>query len=279
MKENQICELLHLDKPTCIVDIGALGGYEEYGRLLNLGIATLVGFEPQREAYDKLVANNTDPNVRYLRKAVGDGYSHTLNVCAAPGFSSLFTPDPQKLKRFIHFPEWARVMYTEVVDTELLNVVPEDIDYIKIDAQGSELMVFSNNQDKLRNVSVIQTEVSFVTLYQGQPTFGDVDVELRRQGFIPHHFVDLNRRMILPAYRPSDEFAAMNQLLEADLVYVKDWTKPERLSASQLKHMAVIAHYCYQSYDLAFYCFCQLIERGAIDCAAADLYWQETGKV
>ena len=40
---------------------------------------------------------------------------------------------------------------------------------------------------------------------------------------------------------------AVNQLLEADLVYVRDFTHPELMDDEQLKHLALIAHHCYQS--------------------------------
>ena len=43
----------------------------------------------------------------------------------------------------------------------------------------------------------------------------------------------------------------MNQLLEADVVYVRDFTFPDKMSSEQLKHLALIAHHCYGSYDLA----------------------------
>jgi hypothetical protein len=34
----------------------------------------------------------------------------------------------------------------------------------------------------------IQAEISFVVLYKNQPSLGDVDLELRSQGFVPHCF-------------------------------------------------------------------------------------------
>ena len=60
-------------------------------------------------------------------------------------------------------------------------------------------------------------------LYPGQPVFGDIDLELRSQGFIPHMFPALNKRMILPLHFSDNIYAAMNQLLEADIVYVRDF--------------------------------------------------------
>ncbi|MEJ3816632.1 FkbM family methyltransferase, partial [Campylobacter jejuni] len=60
------------------------------------------------------------------------------------------------------------------------------MDYLKIDVQGSELAVFQNGRRRLAEAVVIQTEVSFLPLYKKQPVFGEIDLELRSQGFIPH---------------------------------------------------------------------------------------------
>lgn len=88
-------------------------------------------------------------------------------------------------------------------------------------------------------------------LYKGQPVFGDIDLELRTLGYIPHMFANINKRMILPLRNTEEPYAAVNQLLEADIVYVRDFTQPEKMSSEQLKHLALVAHHCYGSYDLA----------------------------
>src|ERR1019366_6359747 len=59
-------------------------------------------------------------------------------------------------------------------------------------------------------------------------------------------------------------YAALNQLLEADMVYVRDFTQPQRMSDEQLKHLAIIAHHCYRSFNLATNCILHLCQRQAI---------------
>lgn len=80
---------------------------------------------------------------------------------------------------------------TEVIGATQINTRRLDdisgitrVDYLKIDIQGGELDVFRHAKRKLAEASVIQTEVSFVGLYENQPSFGEIDIELRRQGFI-----------------------------------------------------------------------------------------------
>ena len=126
---------------------------------------------------------------------------------------------------------------------------------------------------------VIQTEVAFLTLYKGQPGFGEVDVELREQGFMPHCFamfgdMAVKQWPISPCVVNSQPRWALNQLLEADLVYIRDMSRPELLSDEQLKHMAMIVHHSYQSYDLAIRCLVLLEQRAAVEPGTAERYVQ-----
>jgi hypothetical protein len=144
-------------------------------------------------------------------------------------------------------------------------VIAEDaLDFLKIDVQGGELTAIENGRHCLASAVTIQTEVSFFPLYEKQPTFAEIDQVLRTLGFIPHTFAAINRRMIAPLFDERNPYAALNQLLEADMVYVRDFTQPQRMSDEQLKHLAIIAHHCYRSFDLATNCILHLCQRQAI---------------
>jgi len=86
--------------------------------------------------------------------------------------------------------------------------------------------------------------------------------ELRAQGFVPHAFPAIKKWMIAPL-STDDPYAALNQLLEADIVYVRDFSRPDKMSSEQLKHLALVAHHCYGSWDLAANCIHHLAARGA----------------
>nr|WP_244567251.1 FkbM family methyltransferase [Escherichia coli] len=49
---------------------------------------------------------------------------------------------------------------------------------LKIDTQGSELNILVGGEQVLNNTLCIQLEVSFIPLYEGQPSFGEIDVYL-----------------------------------------------------------------------------------------------------
>jgi hypothetical protein len=152
-------------------------------------------------------------------------------------------------------------------------VIAEDaLDFLKIDIQGGELTAIENGRNCLAHAVAIQTEVSFLPLYQKQPTIAELDQALRKLGFIPHAFASIRRRMIAPLFDRRDPYAALNQLLEADLVYVRNFTQTDAMTDEQLKHLAIIAHHCYGSFDLATNCIFQLCQRQVIAADSLQRY-------
>jgi hypothetical protein len=91
-------------------------------------------------------------------------------------------------------------------------------------------------------------------------------------------FDKISKRMILPLHFSDNLYGAINQLLEADIVYVRDFTQPDKMSDEQLKHLALIAHHCYGSYDLAARCTNVLAERGKIAADGLGQYLAILGK-
>lgn len=257
LKQDIICEILQVDRLTEIVDIGAnpIDGEPPYKPMMDSGLCRVTGFEPQEQALAELLAKKGN-NERYLPYAVGDGETHILNICRGSGMTSLFDPDQKSFEIFQSLKPMAEVVKRISVETRRLDDIAEIslIDFLKIDIQGGELSVFSNGKKLLENTVAIQTEVSFFKLYKNQPSIGDIDVELRHQGFIPHCFASVKQWPIAPAIINNDNRQPLNQLLEADIVYTRDFSLPDLLSDDQLKHMALIFHNCYRSFDLAMRC-------------------------
>jgi FkbM family methyltransferase len=257
-------DLVRCSRPTSVLDIGAnlVDGDPPYQRMLDGGLCTVTGFEPQQRALAEL-EQRKGPMERYLPYVVGDGQTHRLKVTRAEGMTSLLTPDDNQLRLFTGFPEWGSVVEEIDVQTHRLDDLDiDDFDLLKIDIQGAELMVFQHGRQRLRNAVAVQTEVSFVPLYRDQPTFGDVDRELRSQGFVPHSMPALKRWAIAPTMFGGDFRIPGNQLLEADFVYVRDLAYPESMSSEQLSHLAMIAFHIYGSVDLAVFCVIELQRRG-----------------
>lgn len=266
--------LLAPERLTSVVDIGAnpIGGDPPYKPMLKKRLSRVFGFEPQREALAELNARKSDLET-YLPYIAGNGEQARLRICVAQGMTSLLEPDPQMMKHFPGFTEWARIVAETRVATRRLDDIAEidAMDYLKIDVQGSELMIFQNGRQRLADTAIIQSEVSFLPLYKKQPVFSEIDLELRGQGFIPHALISIDRRMIWPMVG-ADPYAAIHQLVEADAVYIRDFTRPEAISTEQFKHLALVAHHCYASYDLASICIQHLINRQAVAPGAGGRY-------
>jgi FkbM family methyltransferase len=258
--------LLLPQRLTEIVDIGACSTDDlpPYKPMLDAGLCRVTGFEPHPESFEQLMQTR-GPQEHYFPFVVGDGKRHNLTLYPGRrrGMSSLFEVDPAIFALFPEFIACTKSPEMIEVQTQKLDDITEiqSLDYLKIDIQGGELAVFQSGKARLANAVVVQTEVSFITIYKGQPTFAEVDFELRGQGFLPHCFPSVLKWPIYPnIWRP------LNQLLEADIVYVRDFIRCS-MNDEQLKHLALIAHHCYRSFDLALHCIMLLERRGVLSGA------------
>lgn len=249
-----LAQILGITLVVDVVDVGAnpIDGNPPYKQLLNRKAARVVGFEPNRDALARLKSKK-GPNETYLRYAVADGQRHTLHICQAQGMTSLLRPNQALYQYFRGFPDWGRVLREEEVDTVTLDQIKEikRLDYLKIDIQGGELMVFQNAPKRLAECLVIQTEVEFLPLYEDQPLFSDVETYLRSQGFVIHCFWPKPRtRALKPLVVEGNVHRGLNQVMDADAVFIRDFTRFDLLDPSQLLRMATIMHDIYQSLDV-----------------------------
>jgi FkbM family methyltransferase len=237
-----------------IVDVGAspIEGAPVYQSMLDQGGFRLTGFEPNPAMYDALL-KDPHPGMTFLPYALGDGSEAVLNICAAPGMTSIFEPDMDFLAHFHGFTEWSQVVAREPLKTRRLDEIDEvqAIDFMKLDVQGSELVILENAAEKLKHTLVIHVETLFVPFYKNQPLFGDLDVFLREAGFMFHKFGPLVSRVIKPLLLDNDMYKGLSQQLWSDAVYVRPLTAFDDLKSDMLLKTARILHDVYGSYDLA----------------------------
>ena len=238
-----------------VLDVGAMSeGEDRYSPLVRAGKATVTGFEPNPEQFQLLQAKG-GPN-RYIQAFLGDGEQASFQLTRWPGCSSLLQPNVELIELFETIGAKTGGNFTVVesvpVQTTRLDDIrpPIQVDYIKIDVQGAELDVLRNGVEVLRGTVVIESEVEFVPLYEGQPLFGDIQCFLRDQGFVLHKFVDVAGRAFRP-FRMPNPYVPLSQLLWADAIFVRDFTRLELWGDEDLLRGAVVLDVAYHSYDLA----------------------------
>jgi FkbM family methyltransferase len=236
-----------------ILDVGAaLIERPPYQSLLDAGRGRIFGFEPNRQALEKLNREYGNPH-RFFPFFVGDGRPAIFHETNWALTGSLYEPNSRLLEKFQNLAEVVTPIATHPVNTTRLDDIAEieDIDFIKIDVQGSELTVFENALRALSSAVLIQTEVEFVELYRGQPMFADVDTFLRANGFQFHTLNGFSGRAFKPLIAKGDVNSAFRQALWSDALYVRDWMHLEDLSEIKLRNYAILAHDVLRSYDLA----------------------------
>jgi len=270
-----LTEILAPLRPTAIVDVGAnpIDGDPPYKAMLAAGLCRVIGFEPQPAALARLLQAK-GPHENYLPYALADGTERVLHICALEGMTSLLVPDPAHLALFNLFPIWGTVKERIPVTTRKLDDIAEiaHLDFLKMDVQGAEREILAHGRTKLKDTVVVQTEVSFVSLYHGQPSFGDMDLVLREMDFLPHSVIGTKIWPLSPMVVGNEPNRGIRQLLETDMVYVRDFSRAENMSIEQWKHLALVTHHCYGSYDLALKAITTLITLGALPEGASQRY-------
>jgi len=236
-----------------ILDVGAaLIERPPYQSLVDVGRGRIFGFEPNQQACEQLNREYGSPH-RFFPFFIGDGGPAIFHETNWGPTGSLYEPNSQLLEKFQNLAEVVTPVATHAVNTTRLDDIADigDIDFIKIDVQGGELVVFENASRSLSSALLIQTEVEFVELYKGQPMFADVDTFLRANGFQFHTMNGVSGRAFKPLIANGDVNSAFRQSLWADALYVRDWMRLGDLSETKLRNYAILAHDVLRSYDLA----------------------------
>jgi FkbM family methyltransferase len=256
-----------------VVDVGAaLGEKPIYQPLVDCGAARISGFEPTAAECEKLNAKYGAPH-RFFPHFVGDGQAQTFHETRWSLTGSLFEPNQELNEKFQALAELTALLKKHPVETTRLDDVEDlsDVDFLKIDVQGAELMVFEHGPRVLSETLLIQTEVEFVPLYKEQPLFADVDRHLRGAGFQFHTFLGFGSRAFKPLVKNKQPTAGFRQLLWSDAVYVRDFMKLTELNEAKLKKLALLVHDLYQSVDLCHLVLEELDRRGPEKWAARYL--------
>ena len=273
----KIFDLFEFDSKIEVMDVGAAVIAETpiYKILLDNKMAHLTLFDGDERQIEKLEEMYGTDNVAIFNYFLFDGGKHKVYLCSpASGMTSIFKPKVEALNFFNGFSNFGKVETIEEIQTTKLDFIDnlKSPDFLKMDVQGAELGILKNGSKTLKNCLAMQLEVSYFLLYEDQPSFGEIDVYMRSIGFVPHLFLDVKRWSISPTIFNNNFRIPGNQLLESDIVYVKDPLKLFELSDIQLKKLAILAHYSFNSFDYCTFIILEMVKRNMLSAGSHKEY-------
>lgn len=170
------------------LDIGCRWGFAEKF-IRDTDVFKVYGFDPDVEECERLAFRYKGLDVCLVPIGLaGQSGRRTLYVTHEPACSSLLQPDSYLTENYPALA-CARLVSTKEVDTTTLDAWAnknqvDKIDYLKLDTQGTELEILQGGVDSLENVRCIEVEVEFNPIYLEQAIFSDVDLFLRKHGFV-----------------------------------------------------------------------------------------------
>ena len=241
-----------MDAPIVIIDCGASGGIHQRWSKLGIEIKSVL-FEPDPNAYQELIKDKAN-NSLIINSALSDEEKEVvLNICKWQQASSIFEPNMDLLHLYQDHERWEIIKKITMQANSLNNLLKEreikDIDFMKIDTQGSELEILRGGNNFLDSTVGLEVEVEFIEVYKDQPLFTEVHQFLESYGF---SLIDMRRTYWKRRIR--SEGYRKGQLIFADTLYLKS---PEKIVAIEninfgkiLRSIYVYLAYGYKDWSL-----------------------------
>jgi FkbM family methyltransferase len=201
----EILRLFKKNDRLIIFDIGACEGEDSIRYSKLFPNSTIYAFEPRADNFKKggeMIKQYNRKNILLFNIALSDknGTAEFYLSEGEPGQlkndenwnygnkSSSLLPPSEELKKHT---AWLNFKNKTIVETKRLNEFVKEknistIDFMHIDVQGAELMVFEGAGDYLKNIKVVWTEVEAVKLYENQPVKRDIE-----KFMIKNHFINI----------------------------------------------------------------------------------------
>lgn len=194
LRHKALVAALPPDFSLTLVDVGSAGGLHPRWAPFRK-IVSAVLFDPREASTSgSLGPGRTRTYPIALGAKAGEA---TLHVTRLANMSSFLEPDISAFERFGTKAEDAAVVAREQVPvTTLDSIALADrirVDVLKVDTQGSELLVLEGCDAALRTTLFAEIELSFLPRYHGQPLFADVTRFMADRGFALIDLVDLKR--------------------------------------------------------------------------------------
>jgi len=174
-----------------VLDVGA--NYGQYRDLLRDQVGftgTIVSFEPANEMFEHLRGRQPGDDRWILRKwGLGnENGTRSFHVTRKTGWSSFLPKRGDATTRVADSAELDHVETVEIrrLDDVIAEILPDHASrriFLKVDAQGFDLEVLRGSLGILPQVPALQTELEFVTVYEGAPDYLATLEFLQQQGY------------------------------------------------------------------------------------------------
>ncbi|EAW32389.1 hypothetical protein GP2143_14076 [marine gamma proteobacterium HTCC2143] len=174
---THLINLINEYKIDLVIDAGANVG--QFGKMLRAAgyKEEIHSFEPISTTFIKLMeAIQPDPNWQAYPCALGEALGEIeVNIMEGSDLSSILPPNEFGKENYKHI----KVLDTETVTVRTVeNFLTEDIKdcaqrriFLKMDTQGYDLNVFKGAGEKLDFIIGIESEISFMPIYEGMPHY------------------------------------------------------------------------------------------------------------
>jgi FkbM family methyltransferase len=167
-----------------LVDVGSAGGLHSRWRPF-APIVSAILFDPREAASTGTFGPG---QTRVYPVALSDRSGEAeLYLTRLANMSSFLRPDTDRLARYRKKGRDTELVGSQRVPVEQLDVLTAadgfKPDVVKVDTQGSELMVLKGAEQSLKSVVLAEVEVSFFQRYVDQPVFADVEAWMKAHDF------------------------------------------------------------------------------------------------
>lgn len=212
--------------PITMVDVGASGGIMPLWKPHRQHLR-IIAFEPDDRAFDALSSQQNNLTNYFNYGLYSQSSEIPFYLTRKQENSSCYLPNRELLD---HFPKSNRfdvikktTVKCRALDAFLKAENLSDIDFVKLDTQGSELNILQGAPFILaQSVFGLEIEVYFSELYKNAPFFSDIDIYVRKFGFDLIDLRTVSWKRTAGAYVGNSK----GQLVFADALYFK---KPQRL--------------------------------------------------
>lgn len=205
MSGAKLIAALPPDFTLTLVDVGSAGGLNKRWKPFAPVLSSVL-FDPREaEPSGSFGRGQTRVYPVALGERAGEAELHLTRMA---NMSSFLRPDPDVFGRFGKKRDDASAVSSEIVPIETLDQLAARDGFrpnvLKVDTQGSELMVLRGAEQSLGSVMLAEIEVSFFQRYQDQPTIADVLAHMADRGF---ELIELRK---LKRYRSANRLGIRN---------------------------------------------------------------------